>query len=91
MRIYTTDGVTVIDQDEVLLSKIEGKALTGVDVSDLRIDADTLSKQYLIAQSTPGPVINGNYEYHESQRYAVLKVAYLNMVKEAEEKAKESL
>jgi hypothetical protein len=96
MRIYTTNGVTTIDQDELLLAKIEGENLSGIDISDLRIDADTLSKQYLMAESIPETVVRdpaGNVievkKYHEVKRYAVLKAAYLDKVKKAEEQVNE--
>jgi hypothetical protein len=99
-RMNNLENGVLIDGDELLLAKIIGKDLSNVDISDLPINAQTLSQQYLIASSTPGPISIVQdefendvqvYEYHESQRYAVLKFAYLNMVKEAEEKAKEGL
>jgi hypothetical protein len=76
MRMHTIEGVLVIDGDEVLLAKIEGEDLSGIDVSDLPVDADTLSKQFLVAQCTPGQT----YDYHETKRYAVLKQLYMDKV-----------
>jgi hypothetical protein len=74
-------GVIRVDGDESLLSKIEGKDLSGIDISDLKLDAQTLSKQYLLGESNLGPVtvVNGisTYGYQEAKRYAVLKNAYL--------------
>jgi hypothetical protein len=75
------NGKILIDGDELLLKKIEGQSLAGVDISDLKLDADTLSKQFLIAVSNPGAVtvVNGisTYGNIEAKRYAVLKNAYL--------------
>jgi hypothetical protein len=82
MRMYTIEGVLVIDGDEALLAKIEGEDLSGIDVSDLPLNADTLGQQYLLALSNPGPVdvVDGVYYFgnFEAKRYAKLKQAYLD-------------
>jgi hypothetical protein len=79
------NGVILIDGDEELLNKIKGEDLSDIDVSDLNLDAHTLSYQYLIADSTPKTVVRdpaGNVleekMYHEAKRYAVLKHKYLD-------------
>jgi hypothetical protein len=83
MRIQNLEnGVIVIDQDEALLAKIEGEDLSGIDVSDLPLNADTLGQQYLLALSNHGPVdvVDGiyNYGFLEAKRYAKLKATYLD-------------
>jgi hypothetical protein len=84
MRInFLEDGIR-IDEDQDVLAKIEGQDLSDIDVSDLRLDAHTLSLQYNIATSTPKTVIKDDEgkiievkNYHEAKRYAVLKQLFL--------------
>lgn len=70
MRMYQTeDGKIVIDGDEAVLAKLKGQSLEGVDVSDLRINADNLAKLYVKALSSA--------EIMDIKRYAVMKQKYL--------------
>lgn len=70
MRMYQTeDGKIFIKGDEVVLAKLEGQSLAGVDVSDLRVDADNLAKLYVKAQ--------GSADIMNTKRYAVMKQKYL--------------
>lgn len=82
LRIVNLEtGKILIDGDEALLAKIQGQNLSGVDISDLKLDAQTLSNQFSIAESNPSPVtvVNGisTYGYQEAKRYSALKNAYL--------------
>lgn len=71
LEIYTNDkGVIVVEGDEKLLAKIEGQSLVGIDVSDVRLDADNLAELFDVADRTPGTPNN-------IKRYAVLKQKYL--------------
>jgi hypothetical protein len=63
-------GVIVIEGDEKLLAKIEGQSLVGIDVSDIRLDADNLAEVFDLAVNTPN-------EPNNTKRYAVLKQKYL--------------
>lgn len=70
MRInHLENGTIVIDRDEAVLAKLEGQSLDGVDVSDLRINADNLAKLYVKALPSA--------EIMDAKRYAVMKQKYL--------------
>ena len=80
-RFQKLETGILIDGDEALLSKIEGEDLSSIDISDLKIDAQTLGEQYLIAESTPHTVGKDSEikKDYEAKRYAVLKSKYLEM------------
>lgn len=86
MRMYQTeDGKIFIKGDEAQLAKIEGQSLEGVDISDLRVNADNLAKLYSIASASPTTefynTANGERvltKTHDNiKRYAVMKQKYL--------------
>lgn len=71
MRMYVTEtGEQIIDQDEELLARTEGKNLDGIDVSDMRIDSENVARLYEIASFRKTLESIG--------RYAVLKQLYLD-------------
>lgn len=63
------NGVIVIEKDGKVLNKIAGEELDGVDVSDLKVDAQTLAHSYNLAER--------NADLIHAKRYAVLKQKYL--------------
>jgi hypothetical protein len=80
------NGKIVIKGDEALLAKIEGQSLAGVDISDLRVNADTLAELYSIASAAPTTnfysAASGTRVLIKTQdnikRYAVMKQKYLD-------------
>jgi hypothetical protein len=75
-------GKILIEGDEALLAKIEGQSLVGVDISDLQVDAQSLSEIYCLACSTRNShVYNVHSEVvktHDNiKRYQVLKTEFL--------------
>lgn len=86
MRINNLEnGKIVIDGDAALLAEIEGQSLDGVDVSDLRVNADTLAQLYTIASAAPTTefysTASGNRVLTKTQdnikRYAVMRQKFL--------------
>ncbi|MFE4524001.1 hypothetical protein ACFRCQ_18145 [Cytobacillus firmus] len=79
-----TNGKISISGDEHLIKKIEGVSLVDVDVSDLRVDSDSLAELYCEAATVSGqseldaeglPVWVENLD--KIKRYAVMKQKYL--------------
>jgi hypothetical protein len=83
MKMQVLDsGMVLIEGDTALLSKIEGQSLTGVDIADLPVDAQTLSELYNLANSTRlSYVYNAHSEIvktHDNiKRYKALKAEFL--------------
>ena len=71
MRLLQLEtGKIVVDKDEVLLAKIQSDpSLAGIDVSDFRINAESLMKLYNAAeaQKTPASI----------KRYALMRQLFL--------------
>ena len=63
------NGKRVIENDEHILSEIQGEDLSAVDVSDIRVTADNLSKLFDIADRTKDP--------NDIKGYAKLKEKFL--------------
>jgi hypothetical protein len=81
MQMLTREnGEIVITGDEVLLQKIEGESLDGVDISGFQLSADNLADLFNLAQTTyrNERSENGVDKFTDDiKRYAALKAAYL--------------
>lgn len=71
MRIsHTETGKIVIDRDEQLLARIQADpSLTGINVADMRICAESLATLYTVAEARKDPA--------SIKRYALMKQLYL--------------
>lgn len=86
LKIYYTETSVTITGDEAILEKAQKG--TGaidpalLDISDVRINADSLEKLFLKAEST-GPIVDENGElvgYPHAKRYVALREKFLAMV-----------
>jgi hypothetical protein len=78
LQIINTEKGIVIHGDEALLSKIEGQDLTGVDISDLRVDDQTLGELYNLAIHCRFTYVNNHFgelvtTHDNIKRYKALK------------------
>ncbi|WP_050180679.1 hypothetical protein [Domibacillus robiginosus] len=69
MKMLYTGEKMIIDGDESLLAKIEGKSLEGIDITDIQVEADELARLFDIASATETVESIG--------RYAMVKEKYL--------------
>lgn len=78
MRInHLETGKIVIDQDDDVLAKVEGLNIDDVDVSDMRINAESLAKLYQKAKVTD-PRDEDEGFLDAFKRYAKMKQLYLD-------------
>lgn len=76
MRVFTSDGVTVIDEDRDVLDRLNGidpATIEAVDISHLRLTADNLAILYDKAQRTKTP---GNADAYK--RFKADFLAWMN-------------
>ncbi|WP_046173679.1 hypothetical protein [Domibacillus indicus] len=69
MKMMYTGEKMVITGDESLLNRIDGKNLGGIDIRDIRLDADELARLYDIASAEKTE--------ENIKRYALAKEKYL--------------
>lgn len=79
--IFSENNELFIDQDEQVLSKVEGVNLDGVDISDLRVGLDSLAKLYNQTEAS-----DSKLNLEPFKRYAAMKAAVVEMFRLMSEK-----
>lgn len=82
---YHEKGATITGDEEVLAKATKGTGAIEpslLDISDVRVTADSLEALFLRAEST-GPIVDENGElvgYPRAKQYAALREKFVNMV-----------